>query len=366
MKKSILLAALLGALVSCGSKDMFSGHIRDVESGLLMFIYSSDGDSGAMAADTVYLDNGKFAYNPPVNENGIVMIVDPAHFTNYMTLCVVPGEHAVIEGSLTDYQVSGSKFYSDWGTFHQMAAQNEKDRQALMDSIPTEEDPDYDMAAYSAKDREIKRQWDAIAMDFIRQNPGSDVCAYLAHELSRADDFYDAEEIITDEVKKGPMGYLIERKVLAMDAEAIRQSSMKDIYEGASAPDFSLKTSTGDTFTLSDHRGEWILLDFWGTWCGWCVEGLPTLKDIAHSYAGKLTVVSVDTSDPEGAWLEGIQQYGMDWIQVYNSREDAIDAIYAVQGFPGFYLIDPEGTIRMMAFGEPAHFKEKIGEFIGQ
>ena len=108
------------------------------------------------------------------------------------------------------------------------------------------------------------------------------------------------------------------------------------------------------------------MLDFWGTWCGWCVEGLPNVKEIAHRYKDKLTVVSVDCGDSEEAWKNGIQKYGMDWVQVYNSKKDAIDSKFAVQGYPGFYLIDPDGKIKLMAFGEPAHFVEKIGELISE
>ena len=367
MKRIALVAAALAILVSCGPKSMFSGHIRGIEDGRLMFVYSSDGDSGQMAMDTVILGkDGSFRWDPPVAENGILMIVDPARFIDYQSFSVYPGQQCVIEGTLTDYEVSGSRFYKDWGVFQKMTAGNAAARHDLMASIPEEEDPDYDMAEYSAKDRALKEEWDAIAIDFIKQNPGSEVCAYLAHELSKADDFYEVEEIISPEVKKGPMGYLIEKKSLALDAEALRQASAKDIYEGAVAPDFSLPTSTDGTFTLSEYRGRYVLLDFWGTWCGWCIEGLPTVKNIAHSYADRLTVVSVDTRDPKQAWLKGIEEYGMDWVQVYNSDADAIDAKYAVQGFPGFYLIDPEGIIRMIAFGEPAHFVEKIGELISE
>ena len=368
MKRLILMTAVLSALVSCGPKDtpMFSGRIRDVESGQLLFVYNSEGESGIMAMDTVYLDNGKFSYDPPVAENGVLMIVDADHFAHYKSFIVVPGEHCVFNGSLTDYEVSGSKFYKDWGAFHKLSLANENAKTALMDSIPEDEDPDYDMAEYSAKDRRLKAEWDSLAVEFIRNNPESDLCAYLAHELSHADDFYEVEEIISDKVKQGPLGFLVKKKSLALDAEALRQASMKNIYEGAEAPDFTLETSTGETFTLSNCRGGYVLLDFWGTWCGWCVEGLPTLKEVAHTYKDKLTVVSVDTRDSRQAWLNGIKEYGMDWVQVYNSDSDAIDSIYAVQGFPGFYLIDPEGKIVMISFGEPAHFVEKIGELIGQ
>ena len=368
MKRITLIAATLAALASCGQKNVpfLSGTLSGIEDGMLMAFYSGDGDTCVMAMDTIYLDNGKFTYNLEVTEPGAVMIVEPKHFVDNLTLYAVPGEHAVIKGTLTDYEMTGSPFYQDWYTFHKMAADNEAARRALISSIPEEEDPDYDMAEFSAKDRALKQEWDKLAVDYIQKYPESDVCAYLAHELSTIDDFDLADDTISDKVKKGPLGFLLVNKALALDAEALRQESMKNIFEGATAPDFSLKTSTGETFTLSEHRGGYVLLDFWGTWCGWCVEGLPTLKEIAHAYKDKLTVVSVDTRDPEGAWREGIEKYGMDWIQVYNSREDAIDSIYAVQGFPGFYLINPEGVIVMMSFGEPAHFVEKIGELISK
>lgn len=368
MKRITLIAAALAALASCGQKNVpfLSGTLTGIEDGMLMAFYSGDGDTGVMAMDTIYVDNGKFTYNLEVTEPGTVMIVEPKHFVDNLTLYAVPGEHAVIKGTLTDYEMTGSTFYKDWYTFHKMAADNEAARRALISSIPEDDDPDYDMAEFSAKDRAIKQEWDKLAVDYIQKYPESDLCAYLAHELSKIDDFDLADDTISDKVKKGPLGFLLVNKALAFDAEALRQESMKNIFEGAVAPDFSLKTSTGETFTLSEHRGGYVLLDFWGTWCGWCVEGLPTLKEIAHAYKDKLTVVSVDTKDPEGAWREGIEKYGMDWIQVYNSREDAIDSIYAVQGFPGFYLINPEGVIVMMSFGEPAHFVEKIGELISK
>jgi len=54
----------------------------------------------------------------------------------------------------------------------------------------------------------------------------------------------------------------------------------------------------------------------------------------------------------------------MDWTQVYNGRKDAVDSKYAVEGFPGFYLISPDGTILKMWFGEPAHFVDLIGSLI--
>lgn len=364
MKRVLVIMAALTALVSCGPKHMFSGNISGVDSGELYFVCNDELDE--MVMDTVYLDNGNFHYDPVSKKPQILMIVDKDHFIDYITLYIVPGEHCVINGTMTDYTVTGSKFYKDWGVFHEMAKGNAAALHDLRASIPVEEDPDYDMAEYSAREREISKEWNEIALDFIRKYPDSDVCAYLAREISNADIFYEAEELISDKVKKGKLGQLIEDKARLLDGEAIRQAAEKNIFEGAEAPDFTLKTSTGETFTLSDYRGGYVMLDFWGTWCGWCVEGLPNVKEIAHLYKDKLTVVSVDCGDSEEAWQNGIKKYEMDWTQVYNSKADAIDSKFAVQGYPGFYLIDPEGKIKMVCFGEPAHFVEKIGELISE
>ena len=135
---------------------------------------------------------------------------------------------------------------------------------------------------------------------------------------------------------------------------------------GSDAPDIEFEDIDGKVYHLSVFTGKPLYIDLWASWCGWCVEGLPNVKEIAHRYKDKLTVVSVDCGDSEEAWQNGIKKYGMDWVQVYNSKADAVDSKYAVLGYPGFYLIDPEGKIKMMAFGEPAHFVEKIGELISE
>ncbi len=364
MKRLAIVAAAAISLFACAPKHMICGTIDGVESGQLFFVCNNEADE--MVMDTVYLDGGKFFYDPSTKKPDILMIVDKDHFIDYITLYLVPGEHCVINGTMTDYTVTGSRFYKDWGVFTEMAKDNAAALHNLRASIPMEEDPDYDMAEYSAKERELSQEWNNLALEFIKQHPSSDLCAYLAREISSAEQFLEADELISDKVKKGPLGFLIENRYLMIDAESKRQAAVGTIVEGADAPDFTLKTSDGKEFTLSDYRGSYVMLDFWGTWCGWCIEGLPNVREIAHKYAGKLTVVSVDCGDSEEAWQNGIKKYGMDWVQVYNSRADAIDSKYAVEGYPGFYLIDPEGKIKMMCFGEPAHFVEKIGELISE
>ncbi|MDE6393778.1 MAG: TlpA family protein disulfide reductase, partial [Duncaniella sp.] len=71
----------------------------------------------------------------------------------------------------------------------------------------------------------------------------------------------------------------------AREAEEARQA---EIAAGnVDAPDFTLPDLNGKEVSLSDFRGKWVVLDFWGSWCGWCVKGFPALKEAYTQYGKK-------------------------------------------------------------------------------
>lgn len=373
MKKILSFAASAVLLAACTDQQpsaKISGNIQGVESDTLLLIYNSETGSESMTLDTIVLDNGKFEYNLPVeDEMGLFMMVEPRHFVDNFSFVNIPGDHIVLTGTMGDeLQISGSQFYDDLNEYNHQIADQTKRHKALLNSIPGdgEDRSNWDGAGFEKASRQIKTEIDSISIEFIKAHPDADFSACLAYDLIKPEYFAMAEGVLTERVKTGIMSDKLVAKRLALKANEERNESRKVISEGAQAPDFSLPTSTGETFTLSAQRGQWVMLDFWGTWCGWCVGGLPHVKEIAHTYTEQLKVVSVDCGDSEKAWRKGIEKHGMDWTQVYNSREDAIDSRYAVEGYPGFYLINPEGIIVKMWFGEPANFVQLVGELIQQ
>ena len=134
--------------------------------------------------------------------------------------------------------------------------------------------------------------------------------------------------------------------------------------EGNEAPDFTLPGPDGMPLTLSDLRGRYVVLDFWGTWCKWCVKGIPEMKTYYNRYRDKLDMVSIDFGDDEETWRSAIEDYEMDWLHVTTDDESAasLQAAYGIEGFPTKIVIDPAGSIIHVTVGEEPSFYEYLDE----
>lgn len=137
--------------------------------------------------------------------------------------------------------------------------------------------------------------------------------------------------------------------------------------EGQTVPDFTLNDPEGKPFTLSSLRGKYVVLDFWGTWCKWCVKGIPDMKACYEKYNGMFEMVSIDFGDEEDTWLKAIEQYDMPWRHVIATADDApvLEEQFAIEGFPTKMVIDPKGTIVHITVGEDPAFYKFIDDLFG-
>ena len=60
----------------------------------------------------------------------------------------------------------------------------------------------------------------------------------------------------------------------------------QDIAAGVKAPDFTAQKVDGKSFTLSSLQGKYVVLDFWGSWCRWCIKGFPDMKEAYAKHKG--------------------------------------------------------------------------------
>ena len=114
---------------------------------------------------------------------------------------------------------------------------------------------------------------------------------------------------------------------------------------GQAAPAFSGETTEGEQFNLAAHRGEWVLVNFFATWCGPCRIEHPELVKFAQEHEGDpVQVVSVAFSDQPDAIREFFAKQGGSW-PVVASDTGGIALDYGVTGVPETYIVAPSGLV---------------------
>lgn len=118
---------------------------------------------------------------------------------------------------------------------------------------------------------------------------------------------------------------------------------------GEKAPDFEVVLADGQAARLAALRGKYVLLHFWGSWCGPCRAENPALATIYRQYRGQgFEIFSIGIERKPEAWRRAIQQDGLVWP--YHAVEIGdfaghVSALFNVKAIPATFLLNPEGYI---------------------
>jgi peroxiredoxin len=137
--------------------------------------------------------------------------------------------------------------------------------------------------------------------------------------------------------------------VQAMDKKAEPENvsqeaaNMGGLKVGAKAPDFELKTLSGDTVKLSDLKGKKVMLNFWATWCPPCKAEMPAMEEF-HKEAGDEVVILAVNIDPHLDVKAFVDENGITF-PIPLDAEDKVNETYQVLSIPTTYFIDTKGNI---------------------
>lgn len=128
---------------------------------------------------------------------------------------------------------------------------------------------------------------------------------------------------------------------------------------GQKAPDFALKSSTGENLRLSEYRGEVVMLNFWATWCGPCRQEMPLLDDLYNRYERvgfKLLGVNIDDNSQRA--IDMMKELGVDFPVLFDASKD-VSKLYEVNAMPVTVILDREGNVRYVHKGYKPGYEEK-------
>ncbi len=212
----------------------------------------------------------------------------------------------------------------------------------------------------------IMAAYDKAVKNFIGMYPKSQAIPFAILDLE-GEDFLKAYDSLTPEARKSILMPMADTQKEKVEQELEVERRQAEMMSGNKpAPGFSLPDVTGKMVSPSDFKGKWVILDFWGSWCGWCIKGFPALKEAYKKYEGKLEVIGIDCNETREAWLAGVKKYSLPWVNVYNGEAPALLMEYGIQGFPTKAIINPEGHLVDITVGEDPTFYQKLASLIGE
>ena len=376
VRNLFLLSAVVIGMCQCApgrkanvppNEYYIQGELTGVPDSTVIGLYELQGNIiSCLAKDT--LTDGKFSFRDTLSTTRKMLLIsnNKGFPGTWLEVWTAPGEYIEVKGQ--------DKLLKTWEVISDIPEQAEENRftacamtqqKELMQHMAAEYDLQRSMFTDHEGDREFEKEaWAKI--DSIRK-----ITAPLQKEIWKKELDYMKEAPISA-VWMGKLQFyasLIGYETLmpykeeveslyARLSEADKQTDIgqeitayihppKALGIGDMMEDGDLYDTKDSLRHLSEFKGKYILLDFWSSGCGPCVESIPEMEKIIETYKDKLTVVSI-SEDPKARWKEYVRSKGLggnQWNELRKGRT-GLAASYQVRGIPHYVLIAPDGKIQ--------------------
>ena len=347
------------------------GNLKNAPDTLLVFT-----NPRSMKCDTVLTHNGNFNFNVNVAEPTIIYAYSPGSLRRQenlgFQLIAVPGESCVLSGDIKgDFITDGSKFYKEYNMASKALDESSKPFIELAENLEKRmqagESQEVIRKEYHEKMPAMREERINKLLAFIKANPRSEGSVAIIPQLGDLAKMKEAVALLSKEVREGRMKSIYQTAINQLEEQAKAESmAAAKQAAGVMAPDFTLNDPSGKPLSLSSLRGKYVVLDFWGTWCSWCIRGIPKMKEYYNKYKNHIEFLSIDCNESKERWLAGLKKHQMPWLHVYNPDNSNVLTDYAIQGFPTKIIVGPDGKIVKTVVGEDPSFYTFMDDKFGK
>ncbi|AHJ95624.1 TlpA disulfide reductase family protein [Hymenobacter swuensis] len=335
---SVALLALSGLLISYSTgspcpvppvRCQLSGTITGLGHQPIIFRYQQQ---GVAHADTVRAINDQFHYTARPSDDGLVeLVIDRSHWT---TFWYEPGNLQVSGNAAAPHQlvITGTPDNAILTQYHQQVEWpfEAKIRQALragQSTVP------------------LRQQRVQESLDFVRKHRASRVAAEILLWQTR----YDDAQLSTYQALYNQLPKPVQTTVQGREV-ARRLTILRDMpVVGKTAPHFTMPDTAGVATSLSSYQGRYILLDFWGHWCGPCLKAMPAVAALHQQYGKQVAFLGIaaESARDRMPWLRAIRKHQPAWPQLSElaGDESPVLTTYNITAFPTYLLLNPEGVV---------------------
>lgn len=372
MKNHVLPVSFLimtGLAVSCiNERPNLSGHIEMDRDTLLIEVSSVLGQYKGYI-DTVVLRNGYFETSIPDSASFVYFVPKPKSESEMITMCptrilFLPGDRMTVAGSVNAPEISGTELYDALNLQTEMKAAEKAWMEKLQQMHGLYTFDNRNAAAIDSLRKEVRtavKRLDETRLELVGKEPANIASAYAAIFLPEEESI-EAYGMLDESVRNSAIAPVLDYFISYNRNVIQKKQNWKSLQPGVQAPDFRLKNLEGEYMTLDSFKGKYLLLDFWGTWCGWCIKGIPDLKKYYEKYKDRIEFASIDCKDTEEEWREGVAEHELTWTNLFNGDGQEVTLAYGIQAYPTMIIIDPEGKVVGAYVGENPALYEKLDE----
>lgn len=322
------------------------------------------GANAFIPIDSVRCDEtGKFEFNfqNPLMDFYAVKYCDKG----YVTLIAFPGDQISISGvpdDLHPYSIEGS---DDSKLVHNLAARHKVVLDELqVISLKTEEIQGDDN--FSELKLTLNQRFDSItnsfllySKDFIRNNTGSPAMLIALYNQygprlpvfkmpAEMDIYRLVDSSLFANYPQNEAVQSLHSQLVSVDHQLQLLQKKPAMSSGMQAPDFVMSSNEEQLLSLSDLKGQYVLLQFWASWSKPSMDENSYLSACHEKFKSrKFTILQVSVDDTKQNWLQAIEDQDLSWYHVSDLQrwESAVIDLYEVERIPANFLVDPEGVI---------------------
>ncbi len=315
MKKLFFALCVAAIACSCGNNGVnytIKGDLANLVNGSIYLV-----DYEGNPIDSATVEEGKFTFKGTTEqETGAYLLQYPT----FMTLVMLENGTVNVSGNADAPEVSGSPANDGYQNMIKKWNELQQSGSEVTDSLET-----------------------AVMTEAFKENKENIFGVYLMQNMMF---MWSAQELM-DAYNSLPAKYKNRDEMVQVKERA---EKMLATQVGEKFVDIEMKAADGEAQKLSSYveAGNYVLLDFWASWCSPCMNEVPFLVEAYGKYHDKgFEIFGVSLDNDAATWVKTYVDNGMDWIHVSELTQWDCSAAkeYGVMSIPANYLISPDGTI---------------------
>ncbi|WP_379084683.1 redoxin domain-containing protein [Pedobacter sp. UC225_65] len=335
---NIFFVLLISSISTVAQTFNITGTTTGIDDGTWLYLRTSSPDK---TLDSTRVMNGKFSLIGKTNEKICQIMIHTSQYKNYVFFWAAQNTQLQLKnGEFKKATITGSPTQDEENMRSKLKAPNRKLQDSLTQLLAIVKD-DVDKKELKEKLNAARNAEKELDINYVKNNPNSIISANLLSIYSstwgkeKSSELY---ENLSANMKNTSYGKTIHDFI----------TLNKEIKIGGKFVDFEQQNASGKKTKLSAIKGKYILLEFWGSWCGPCREENPNLVKTYNAYKSKgFEILGVAADNNKEQWLKAIKDDQLPWENVSDLKGDKNTAalIYGINAYPTNFLIDEKGII---------------------